>query len=420
MKAPKEPPRSGQPAKYLGLYVSTRELSTTSSILACSWPEGQVLLPGNNPGGQRDVGCDNRMSSSHKKLNNSRQESRRSSMRVAMYYSNQDVRLEEMRVPKIGAGELLVRIRASGICGSDLMEWYRIKKAPLVLGHEITGDVIEVGAGVGNFRVGDRVFSSHHVPCGKCRYCHAGHQSVCEMLRTTHFEPGGFSEFVRVPRINVDLGTLLLPDEISFDEGSFIEPLACVVRAQRFARLATGQTVLVIGSGISGLLHIQLARARGAHRIIATDVSHFRLMAAARFGAQATIHGAEQIPDRLRELNEGRLADLVIVCTAAMPAIQQAIKSVDRGGTLLFFAPTAAGVDVPIPLFEFWRDEISIVTSYAGSGDDLVESLELIRTRQVRVAEMITHRLPLSQAGLGFQLTASGSESIKVILDPLI
>ena len=342
------------------------------------------------------------------------------SMRVAMYYNNQDVRLEEMRVPKIGAGELLVRIRASGICGSDLMEWYRIKKAPLVLGHEITGQVVEVGNGVRDFRVGDRVFSSHHVPCGNCRYCHADHQSVCEMLRSTHFEPGGFSEFVRVPAINVDLGTFILPEEVTFDEGSFIEPLACVVRAQRFARLAAGQTVLVIGSGISGLFHIQLARARGAQRIIATDISDFRLKAAAQFGAEATIHSAEQVPERLRELNEGRLADLVIVCTAAMPAIEQAVKSVDRGGTLLFFAPTAAGVDVPIPLFDFWRDEISIVTSYAGSGDDLVESLELIRTHQVRVGDMITHRLPLSQAGLGFKLTASGSESIKVILDPSI
>ena len=360
------------------------------------------------------------MSSSHKDLNTSRQEPLRSSMWVAMYYNNQDVRLQQMRVPRIAAGELLVRIRASGICGSDLMEWYRIKKAPLVLGHEITGEIVEVGDSVKNFRVGDRVFSSHHVPCGECRYCHSGHQSVCEMLRTTHFEPGGFSEFVRVPRINVDLGTFLLPDEVSFDEGSFIEPLACVVRAQRFARLEAGQTVLVIGSGISGLLHIQLARARGANRIIATDVSDFRLKAAAQFGAQATIHGAEQVPDRIRELNEGRLADLVIVCTGATPAIQQAIKSVDRGGTLLFFAPTTAGVDVPIPLFDFWRDEISIVTSYAGSGDDLVESLELIRTHQVRVAEMITHRLPLSQAGLGFQLTASGTVSIKVIIDPLI
>ena len=313
-----------------------------------------------------------------------------------------------------------MRIRASGICGSDLMEWYRIKKAPLVLGHEITGEVTEVGEGVKNFKAGDRVFASHHVPCGKCRYCLAGHQSVCDLLRTTHFDPGGFAEYIRVPKINVELGTLRIPDSVTFDEGSFIEPLACVVRAQRFGGVTAGQTVLVIGSGISGLLHIQLARARGAARIIATDISDFRLNAAKQFGADAAIHGAQDVPARLRELNENRLADLVIVCTGAMPAIQQAIKSIDRGGTLLFFAPTAAEVDVPIPLFDFWRNEINVVTSYAGSGDDLKESLELIRDRKVRVADMVTHRLSLAQAGLGFQLTASGQDSIKVILDPLI
>jgi L-iditol 2-dehydrogenase len=341
-------------------------------------------------------------------------------MRVAMYYNNRDVRLEEKPVPSIGPGELLVRIRASGICGSDLMEWYRIKKAPLVLGHEIAGEVVDAGKGVEHFRPGDRVFACHHVPCGKCRYCLAGHASVCDTLRTTHFDPGGFAEFVRVPKINVDLGTFRLPDEITFDEGSFIEPLACVVRAQRFARLTGGQTVLVIGSGISGLLHIQLARARGATRIVASDISEFRLKAAIEFGADATIDGTEDVPARLRDLNDGRLADVVIVCTGAMPAMHQAVKSVDRGGTLLFFAPTAAGVDVPIPLFDFWRDEISVVTSYAGSGQDLVESIELIRSRQVRVANMITHRLPLAQTGKGFQLTGSGQDSIKVIIDPLL
>jgi L-iditol 2-dehydrogenase len=341
-------------------------------------------------------------------------------MRVAMYYNNRDVRLEELPVPRIGSGELLVRTRSSGICGSDLMEWYRIKKAPIVLGHEITGEIVEVGEGVKGFRVGDRVFSSHHVPCGKCRYCVAGHDSVCDLLRTTHFDPGGFAEYIRIPKINVELGTLRMPDTMTFDEGSFIEPLACVVRAQRFARLTAGQTVLVVGSGISGLLHIQLARARGAGRIIATDVSDFRLNAAAEFGADTTLRGSEAVPARVRELNEGRPADLVIVCTGAMPAIQQAIKSVDRGGTLLFFAPTTAGVDVPIPLFDYWRDEISVITSYAGSGADLKESLELIRDHKVRVGEMVTHRLPLAEAGLGFQLTASGQDSIKVILDPLI
>lgn len=341
-------------------------------------------------------------------------------MRVAMYYNNRDVRLEELAVPHIGSGEILIRTRSSGICGSDLMEWYRIKKAPLVLGHEITGEVVSVGEGVEGFKTGDRVFSSHHVPCGKCRYCLGGHQSVCDLLRTTHFDPGGFAEYIRVPKINVELGTLRIPDTVTFDEGSFIEPLACVVRAQRFAGLGVGQTVLVVGSGISGLLHIQLARARGAARIIATDISDFRLKAAARFGAHATLHGSEDVPARVRDLNDGRPADIVVVCTGAMPAIQQATKSVDRGGTLLFFAPTAAGVDVPIPLFDYWRDEISVFTSYAGSGDDLRASLELIRDRKVNVAKMVTHRLPLSQAELGFQLTASGLDSIKVIIDPLL
>ena len=341
-------------------------------------------------------------------------------MRVAMYYNNKDVRLEELPVPKIGSGELLLRTRSSGICGSDLMEWYRVKKAPLVLGHEITAEVVEVGAGVSDYKLGDRVFSSHHVPCGECRYCLAGHQSVCDLLRTTHFDPGGFAEYIRVPKINVELGTLRIPDSMTFDEGSFIEPLACVVRAQRFARMSAGQAVLVIGSGISGLLHIQLARARGAERIIATDISEYRLNAAKQFGADATIHGSEDVPAKLLELNDGRLADLVIVCTAAMPAIEQAVKSVDRGGTLLFFAPTAAGVDVAIPLFDFWRDEINVVTSYAGSGEDLKESLALIRDHKVRVADMVTHRLPLAETGVGFQLTASGQDSIKVIIDPLI
>ncbi len=157
-------------------------------------------------------------------------------MRVAMYYNNRDVRLEEMPVPSIGPGELLVRIKASGICGTDVMEWYRVKKAPLVLGHEISGEIASVGEGVEHFRIGDRVFVSHHVPCNSCRYCLSGHHSVCDTLRQTRFDPGGYAEYIRVPKINVELGTFLLPDELSFEEGSFIEPVACIVRGQRIAR----------------------------------------------------------------------------------------------------------------------------------------------------------------------------------------
>lgn len=339
-------------------------------------------------------------------------------MRVAMYYNNRDVRVEEMPRPAIGPGELLVRIRASGICGTDVMEWYRAQKAPLVLGHEIAGEVAGVGDGVERYRVGDRVFVSHHVPCGRCRYCLSGHHSVCDTLRQTRFDPGGFAEYVRVPRINVDLGTFLLPDGMSFEDGSFIEPLGCVVRGQKWARMQPGHTVLVIGSGISGLLHVQVARVRGAGRVVVTDVHDFRLRAAERLGADLGLHADEDVPARLREVNEGRLADLVVVCAGVMPAIQQAIQSVERGGTLLFFAPTAAGVEVPIPLYDFWRNEVTVTTSYAASPEEIEEAIDLIRTRCVQVQEMITHRLGLAETGLGFQMVVSAQDSLKVIIDP--
>lgn len=338
-------------------------------------------------------------------------------MRVAMYYNNQDVRIEEMPVPMIGPGELLVRIHASGICGSDLMEWYRIKKAPLVLGHEIAGEIAAVGPGVERFHIGDRVFVSHHVPCMTCRYCRRGHHSVCDTLRQTHFDPGGFSEYIRVPRINVELGTFLLPAALSFEEGTFIEPLGCVVRGHRFARVEKDQTVLVIGSGISGLLHVQLARAKGAH-VLATDISPYHLSAAKELGAHATIHAGDHVPDRVKELNDGRLADLVIVCTGATTGVSQALQSVERGGALLFFAPTAGGVSVPLPLFDYWRNEISVLTTYAASPEDITESIEWIHSRRVKVREMITHRLGLNETGQGFRLMTGGHESIKVIVEP--
>lgn len=339
-------------------------------------------------------------------------------MRVAMYYNNQDVRLEEMPTPKIGAGEMLVKAMASGICGSDVMEWYRIKKAPRVLGHEMTGEIVAVGEGVKQYRVGERVFVSHHIPCNTCRYCLAGHHTVCETLHTTNFDPGGFAEFIRVPQLNVDRGVFRLPDEMTYEEGVFIEPLACVVRAHRLARVQPGQTVLVLGSGIAGLLHIALARALGAGRIIATDISDYRLNAAKRFGAEVVIHAQDDVPARVRQANENRLADQVMICTGAMSAMTQALQCVDRGGTIMFFAPTEPGVMLPIPVNDFWRNGITLLPSYGGAPVDIAQAIELIRAKRVPVAEMITHRLGLAETGRGFQLVAGASESIKVVIEP--
>src|SRR3989440_3756929 len=224
-------------------------------------------------------------------------------MRAAMYYANDDVRIVDLPKPRIGPGEILVKVRASGICGSDVMEWYRKPKAPLVLGHEIAAEVVEVGAGVDRVRVGDRVFVSHHVPCGKCRYCLAGHETVCDTLRTTNFDPGGFAEFVRVPAINVTHGVFPLPKAISDDEGVFIEPLACVVRGQRLAGLRPGHTVVVIGSGVAGLLHVKLAKASGAAKGIATDIVEDRKAAARKAGADVVIHGRGGVPPKGGEAN---------------------------------------------------------------------------------------------------------------------
>jgi L-iditol 2-dehydrogenase len=339
-------------------------------------------------------------------------------MRVAMYYNNNDIRLEEMPKPKISPDEMLVKVIASGICGSDVMEWYRIRRAPLVLGHEIAGDIAEVGGNVSRYRVGERIFVSHHVPCNTCHYCLAGNHTCCETLHTTNFHPGGFAEYIRVPPINVDRGTFVLPKEVSYEEAVFIEPLACVVRAQREAGFKAGDCVVILGSGISGLLHILLAKTSGAGRIIATDIDPYRLKKAEEAGAEAVIDAREDVPARVREANDGRLADLVIVCAGALSAFEQALECVDRGGTILCFATTEPGVELSVPLNEFWRNAIKILPSYANNPYDASVALELIRSRRVPVKELITHRLPLSKTGDGFRLVAEAAQSIKVIIEP--
>jgi L-iditol 2-dehydrogenase len=339
-------------------------------------------------------------------------------MEVAMYYNNNDVRIEEMPIPSIGDNEILVKVKASGICGSDVMEWYRIKKAPRILGHEITGDIVEIGKNVKKYRIGDRVFVSHHVPCNTCRFCLNNQHTLCHTLHSTNFYPGGFAEYLRVPEINVDRGVFVLPKEMSYDEGVFIEPLACVVRGLKTAEMKPGQIVLVLGSGISGLLQIKLAKAWKAGKILATDVEEYRLKAAKKFGADAVIHAKDDVPEQVKKHNDGKLADLVILCTGVPSAVKQALKSVDSGGTILFFAPIEPGLEIPFPLFDLWNKQIKMVSTYAGSPEDINSAIDLIKSKKVNVVDMISHKLPLSDATKGFLLVAKAQESMKVILEP--
>ena len=338
--------------------------------------------------------------------------------RAAVYYRNLDVRIEERPVPEIGPGELLVRVRASGICGSDVLEWYRMKKAPIVLGHEVAGEIVAVGDGVTRYTPGERIAFNHHVPCNTCHWCLSGKHTACETLHTTHFDPGGFCEYVRVPPLQVDRGIYPLPDGMTFEEGSFAEPLACVVRGQRSVNLKPGQSVAVLGAGISGVLHIALAKALGAGRIVATDITPHRMAFAKQFGADAVCDARDDVPAFIRDAL-GRPADLVIVCAGALAAFQQALESVDRGGTVLCFATTDPGVELSVPLNDFWRNDITLKPSYGNSPYDASVAVELIAAHRVPVADMITHRLPLEDTPKGFELMSTpGGEQLKVVILP--
>ena len=332
-------------------------------------------------------------------------------MLAAVYHSNRDIRIEDVPRPEPGTGELLMKIEASGICGSDVMEWYRIKKAPIVLGHEVAGLVEQVGDGVTGFNLGDRIVATHHVPCNTCRYCRTGRHPVCDTLRSTTFDPGGFAQYVRLPPINVDGGVIKIPDSVSYEEASFVEPLACVIRALRISGLTPGQSVAVLGSGVSGILMIQAARAMGAGEILATDLSDHRLQQAERFGA-TRIEKADQLD------TSTFAADQVLVCAAAPAAITQALDLVDKGGTILFFAPMEPGSTYPMPMFDIWNKNARIVHSYAGPPADMATAMEWIAAQKIDVAAMITHRLPLSETAKGFDLMLQGTDSLKIIIEP--
>ena len=338
-------------------------------------------------------------------------------MKVANWYNNKDIRIEEVPTPRPGPHEMLVKVMSCGICGSDIVEWYRLPRAPLVQGHEIGAEVVEVGDSLDKFKPGDRVFIAPKVPCMKCDYCRQGHFPVCTVIKDRL--PGGFAEYVLAPPALIEHGTYRLTDNITDDQSTFIEPLACVVRAQRLAGLQPGQTVLVMGCGMSGLLHVKLARANNC-RVIATDINPKRLAIAASLGAGLTINAAsEKVVERLLADN-GKPVDVVILCASAMSAVEQAWQCVDKGGAVVFFTVPGPEKPVTLPINEFWTREIRIITSYYCGPPDIAEAIKLIETGSIGVDDMITHRLPLKDIAQGFQLVMDGRESIKVIIKPNI
>ena len=335
-------------------------------------------------------------------------------MKVSVWYNNEDIRIEEVPRPKPGDKEMLIKVISCGICGSDLVEWYRQPRAPLVQGHEIGAEVVEVGRAVSAYKPGDRVFVAPKVPCMQCAYCKNGQYPVCSNVKERL--PGGFAEYVLVPQALVENGTYRLPDSISYDQSTFIEPLACVVRAQQLAGVHNNQTVMVLGSGMSGLLHIQLAKTKQC-RVIATDINPKKLEIASNMGADITLDAAENAPAPVVAENNHR-ADVVFLCTSDRSAIDQAWNWVNKGGVIVFFAVPHPDEKVEIPINHFWTREIRIITSYYCGPPDIEAAINLIETQAIEVDDLITRQVPLQDIADGFRMVMEGQETLKVIIKP--
>jgi L-iditol 2-dehydrogenase len=284
------------------------------------------------------------------------------------------------------------------------------------LGHEVVGKIAEMGEGVEDFKLGERIVVAHHVSCQVCHYCSRGSHSKCALFKSTNLDPGGFAEFIRVPAPNVASATFSIPDHITDEQAVFMEPLACCVRAVERSRLHPGDMVLIVGAGVIGLLFVQLAKLEGA-KVLATDLLADRLDLARTYGADVVANPIEDpIEDIVLEASEGRGADAIISTVASQPVLDQAIKIVRDGGMINFFAGHRGGLEVTLDINELYEREVGIITSYSSSPQALSEAFRLIVEGELRVEGLISHRLPLSEVLEGVRMMVR-NEARKVLFD---
>lgn len=336
-------------------------------------------------------------------------------MKAAVYAGQGVLELRDWPIPAVGSGELLLRLRGCGLCGSDIAKISSAgTRPPTVFGHEVVGEVAEVGAGVSRFAPGDRLIVAHHVPCFDCHYCRRGSPSMCRAFKRSHLDPGGFAEFLRVPAANVSHAAFRIPDGLSDETASFTEPLACCLRAVKGCGLAVGDTALVVGLGSVGCLLVRLFALRGVS-VLATDLRSSRRLLGSRARAEVFEHEPE-LDARLETLTEARGADLVIMTAGGSAALSWAAARVRDGGALHCFAG-GAGDSLPLPLDVLYHRELSVAATYSASPAELAEAFELLATGAVSVDGLITHRLPLARLGEGVDLMRR-HEAVKVYVTP--
>lgn len=338
-------------------------------------------------------------------------------MLAVEYHANDDVRVVDLPIPEIGPGELLVQMQACGLCASDVMEWYMRPRAPLYPGHEPVGVIAAVGAGITRFKPGQRVFVHHHVPCMVCHFCQRGAFSQCPTFRATRLYPGGLAEYIRVPAPNVQFDVLELPDTLSYEAATLIEPLGCCLRGIERACIKAGDTVLILGAGSNGQMLAMLAPQRGAIRVIVSDPIAYRRLRALEAGADAALDPLEaSLLDQIYALNSGHKPDIVIVTPSSINVMQQGVNLVEAGGTVLFFAPPPPSEVLPVVPNRLFFQEVTLRTSYSAGPYETRLALQLLQEKRIVPERVITHRFSIQEAAQAFRMVSQPGEALKVVI----
>ncbi len=325
--------------------------------------------------------------------------------------------ITEVPVPRLQPGEVLIKLAAAGICGTDIEKIHGAYGPGGILGHEVSGTIASVGDGVTNLRKSDRVIAHHHVPCYNCEYCQHGDHTMCDLFKKTNFDPCGLAEYLRVPEANVTRGAVVrLPQETSFEEGSMIEPTACCVRALGKAGVNPGDKVLVVGLGPTGLTQVQLLRKMGAAKIIGVDILPHRLEMAQKLGADESIDpSSKDVPEQVTKSTRVGV-DLAIVSTGNQKAMQPALASVRKGGKLLLFGAPAQGATIDLDVGALFSRQISIVTSYSCVESDIHRALGFLAKREIDLRSMVTDRFALRDAPKALEHARTSGTAIKTVI----
>lgn len=340
-------------------------------------------------------------------------------MKASVCYKQNDLRTEDLPIPEISDNEVLIKMLACGLCGTDIQKIRgdSVNK-PTVLGHEVVGEIVKKGKNVSKFEIGDRVITAIHVPCFTCHYCNKGHYTICEQFRTNNIDPGGFAEFIRIPKLHLNHLTHKVSNNVTDEEATLIEPIACCLHGLKQADIRPNDSVLIMGAGTIGILHAQLAKIKGANKVIVSDMSEFKLQKALKVGCDYAINIKEKnIIDEVNKITDGQGVDVIVIAAGVSSLVADAVNMVRRAGKIIVFSGFDKNKLVTLDVSRFFKDEISIIGTYSVTPYEFPEALDLLEKRKLNTEEMITHVYPLKKLSEAIDISTNPEQPVlKVII----